>query len=529
MVIWYLAEENVKKLVSQSFVEQLFPLLRSDDAVLRRNTTMVFGILSGYFLCRAQLRKITNHFPVLLKLLQDDLNTTKEFALMTIKNMCQDYISIHDVLERRGLPLLIDCLRVSDPDVQKNAIDALYLIMQDFEARPVLKSANGLAPIVDLLDSEYPVIQESGLRTLISATHDASVRSALLDTSVLDKFVKIVGNPELYDLHVSALGLIANMLEDPECAKVLINTGRLQLLLHYVTDKTVYKDSELTELSESQITKEKPTKGKKQAAKGSPRKHKGEILAEAEKDKTVTSITPEAKIHACQAMMRAAHRDDVRKILHDADVERMLVALLSHEDEGVRSAAANAISAMAESFTCQERFFELGAVELLIRLARGEHRIPKSAGVTALAALTKGNSVICREVASRNSGLEALVTCLQPREPEIDTITVGGLVALTNIALDETTKAKVAQVVLGKPLAFVLKSSSQNTLTNAAMAIAAVAYDQNTVHQFVKHGGLDNLLNLLDSQSNEVRRAVCWAIYVLSAEKSIAKEIANLG
>lgn len=46
--------------------------------------------------------------------------------------------------------------------------------------------------------------------------------------------------------------------------------------------------------------------------------------------------------------------------MHDADVERMLVALLSHDDESVRSAAAQTIAVLAESSVCQNSISELG-------------------------------------------------------------------------------------------------------------------------------------------------------------------------
>lgn len=52
--------------------------------------------------------------------------------------------------------------------------------------------------------------------------------------------------------------------------------------------------------------------------------------------------------------------EETRKILHDADVERMLVSLLSHEDEGVRAASAQVIAILSESSVCQDRIAELG-------------------------------------------------------------------------------------------------------------------------------------------------------------------------
>lgn len=64
----------------------------------------------------------------------------------------------------------------------------------------------------------------------------------------------------------------------------------------------------------------------------------------------------------------------------------------------------------------------------------------------------------CSEVASRNSGLEALLSCLHIGDPEVDLITVGGLIALTNLATEETTRSKVLHVITAKLLIPTLNS-----------------------------------------------------------------------
>ncbi|KAF7258558.1 hypothetical protein EG68_03800 [Paragonimus skrjabini miyazakii] len=521
-------DENKKAMLSQNICEALFPLLKSEDKVIKRNAAMVFGVLSGYSLARAHLRRLPNYIQTFMKLFQqDEFDTTKEFALLILSNLCLEYTGINELLERKGIPPIIECLKSFDPDIQKNAVDILNLLMQDFEARPVLKSAAGISPLIELLSSEYPIIQETTLRTFSRATQDPTIRTALRDMDALGVFVDLVGKPELNDLHVSALAVISNLLEDVECAKSLINSGGLQALLHFITDRAVYKESDVRPPSTTHAVKDKGGKGKKASPRRSARKDKGETNTKKEDERPSSNTLPEAKIHACRAVMRTARREETRKILHDADAEQMLIALLSHEDEGVRSAAAQAISAMAESSICQDRIAELGGLELLIRMTRSDHRVPKSAGVTAIASLTTGNASICREVASRNSGIEALVSCLQMHDPEVDTITVGGLTALTNLALEEATRSKLIQAVSGKVLASVLRSSSTNTQAKAALAAAALVCEPNTIAQFRDNGGVQVLVSLLESPVAEVRRAACWAVYTLGTDKTIANLIAQ--
>ncbi|KAF8560496.1 hypothetical protein P879_03772 [Paragonimus westermani] len=504
-------DENKKAVLSQNICDFLFPLLKSEDKVVKRNAAMVFGVLSGYSLARTHLRRLPNYIQTFMKLFQqDEFDTTKEFSLLVLSNLCLEYTGINELLERKGIPSIIECLKSVDPDIQKNAVDILNLLMQDFEARPILKTA-----------------AETTLRTFSRATQDTTIRTALRDMDALGVFVDLIGKPEFSDLHVSALAVISNLLEDVECARSLINSGGLQALLHFITDRAVYKESDVRPPSTTHAAKDKGGKGKKASPRRSARKDKGETNAKKEEERPSSNTLPEAKIHACRAVMRTARREETRKILHDADAEQMLIALLSHEDEGVRSASAQAISAMAESSICQDRIAELGGLELLIRMTRSDHRVPKSAGVTAIAALTTGNASVCREVASRNSGIEALVSCLQMHDPEVDTITVGGLTALTNLALEEATRSKLVQAVSGKVLASVLRSSSTNTQAKAALAAAALVCEPNTIAQFRDNGGVQVLVSLLESPVAEVRRAACWTVYTLGTDKTIANLIAQ--
>lgn len=62
------------------------------------------------------------------------------------------------------------------------------------------------------------------------------------------------------------------------------------------------------------------------------------------------------------------------------------------------------------------------------------------------------------EVANRNSGTEALVSCLQVSDPEIEAIAAGGLTAITNLALEEATRTKILQAVSSKLLVPLLES-----------------------------------------------------------------------
>ncbi|CAH8542842.1 unnamed protein product [Schistosoma curassoni] len=526
------SDENKKALISLNVLEYLQPLVRDENRVVKRNAVLVYGVLSSLPSARSIIRKLPTIVTDLLKLLDsEEFETTKEFAAMTLSHLCLEYAGIYELIEHKCFSVIIPCLKSPDPDVQKNTLDIIHMLLQDFEARPTLKASEGLETLIELLVSEYPVIQDLVLKIFARAAQDSIIRTALRDMNALDAFVDIIGVPEFNDIHVSALQVIANLLDDTECVKHLVSQGSLQKLLHFITDRQVYNESDIkVNAVNQQQNKDKNAKGRKPSPKKGDKKKssKGEPDGKKDEEKPPSNTLPEAKIHTCNALMRAACKEETRKILHDADVERMLVSLLSHEDEGVRAASAQVIAILSESSVCQDRIAELGGPELLIRMTRSDHRELKSAGATALSALTTGNGSICREVASRNSGLEALLSCLHIGDPEVDLITVGGLIALTNLATEETTRSKVLHVITAKLLIPTLNSNSVLTQSKAALAVASLISEQHNIQQFIQLGGLSSLLNLVQSTNNDVRRSACWAIASLTADHTAAVTLSQL-
>ncbi|VDP37300.1 unnamed protein product [Schistosoma mattheei] len=502
-LIFKSSDENKKALISLNVLEYLQPLVRDENRVVKRNAVLVYGVLSSLPSARSIIRKLPTIVTDLLKLLDsEEFETTKEFAAMTLSHLCLEYAGIYELIEHKCFSVIIPCLKSPDPDVQKNTLDIIHMLLQCSSS------------------SWSKIFVFKGI-----------IRTALRDMNALDAFVDITGVPEFNDIHVSALQVIANLLDDTECVKHLVSQGSLQKLLHFITDRQVYNESDIKVNSvNQQQNKDKNAKGRKPSPKKGDKKKssKGEPDGKKDEEKPPSNTLPEAKIYTCNALMRAACKEETRKILHDADVEKMLVSLLSHEDEGVRAASAQVIAILSESSVCQDRIAELGGPELLIRMTRSDHRELKSAGATALAALTTGNGSICREVASRNSGLEALLSCLHIGDPEVDLITVGGLIALTNLATEETTRPKVLHVITAKLLIPTLNSNSVLTQSKAALAVASLISEQHNIQQFIQLGGLSSLLNLVQSTHNDVRRSACWAIASLTADHTAAVTLSQL-
>ena len=53
---------------------------------------------------------------------------------------------------------------------------SVHVVLQDYQARAGIRELNGIAPILELTQSEYPVIQELALVALERVTQDAENR-----------------------------------------------------------------------------------------------------------------------------------------------------------------------------------------------------------------------------------------------------------------------------------------------------------------------------------------------------------------
>lgn len=104
--------------------------------------------------------------------------TTHEFAGLLLSYMASDFSSKVLIAQSDGLSPLVACLAESDPDVQKNALDTIALMLQDSEARTAIRApaSAGIEPILNLTQSEFPVIQQVALNSLALIAQEGASR-----------------------------------------------------------------------------------------------------------------------------------------------------------------------------------------------------------------------------------------------------------------------------------------------------------------------------------------------------------------
>jgi len=135
-------------------------------------------VLIGFNSLIAEVRKYLRKNPAciekMISLLTSEYDPlTNEYAAMWIRNMCEDFSTKTIVALTPGaLASLIAILSANDADAVFNALGAIDRLMDDFQTRQLIRETKGIEPIIGLLKSEFPQIQELVFSSLSKITHN---------------------------------------------------------------------------------------------------------------------------------------------------------------------------------------------------------------------------------------------------------------------------------------------------------------------------------------------------------------------
>ncbi|KAK9396237.1 ARMC3: Armadillo repeat containing 3, partial [Crotalus adamanteus] len=390
-------EENKLTLLELGALEPLFKLVIHEDPTVRRNATMVVGIMASH-------KEVVIH----------------EFASLCLVHMSVDYNSKVQIFEQGGLEPLIRLLGSPDPDVKKNCVECIYNLVQDFQSRAAIRELNVIPPLLELLKSDYPIIQLLALKTLGVITIDRETRVMLRENQGLDHLFKILETKEFNDLHVEALGVVANCLEDVDTMQLIQETGGLRKLLAF------------TEVS------------------------------------TLTDFQK----NAAKAIAKAAADPENRKILNEQEVEKCLVTLLGTDNEGTKIAASQAISAMCENLASKQTIGALG-IPQLVQLLSSENEEVKEAAATALVNLTTAHLANVSAVAEAEA-IEPLISVLSCKR---DGAVASAASVLTNLAMQEPLRLTIQSHGFMTAIVEPLNSTNSIVQSRAALSVAAMGCD----------------------------------------------------
>ncbi|KAK2556510.1 Armadillo repeat-containing protein 3 [Acropora cervicornis] len=495
-------DENRQELLNLGALEPLLKLVLSEDKVVRRNSTMCLGTMAQNAVVKKELRKLSSIQPLVALLGPDEDVLCHEFASLALSSMAAEFSCKVEIFEQGGLEPIIKLLSSTDCDVQKNSVEAISLLVQDYHSRSAIRELNGLQPLLTLLTSEYAIIQQLSLESLIQITLDAENRAALRELEGLERLVEFVGKKEYDDLHVQALQVLSNCLQDVESMQLIQTSGGLQKLMAFAAESTI----------------------------------------------------PEVQQHAAKAISLAAKNGENRKIFHEQECEKTLITLLSAENPGVQSSASQALAVMSENLSSRDEVGKLGSGVLiqpgwgkecyrfahyninnnfivpkgippLISLLSSDNSEVNESVTLALANLTTANNTNCSEVVDKG-GIEPLIALLSDGKPLVQ---ANAAVCLTNLATEESWRSEIQQRGVVPALVQALKSNAAVVQSKAGIAAAAFVCDADSRNEFRAEGGLPRLVELLRSGDDDVRRSVAWAVLQCGNDLSTATEICRLG
>ncbi|XP_027514478.1 armadillo repeat-containing protein 3 isoform X1 [Corapipo altera] len=465
-------DENKVTLLGLGALEQLYKLISHEDPIVRRNAIMVFGIMASNHNVKKLLRELDVTNPLISQLAPEEDVVIHEFATLCLAHMAVECTTKVKIFEQGGLEPLIRLLGSPDPDVQKNSLECIYLLVQDFQNRAAVSELNVIPPLLELLESEYPVIQLLALQTLEVISKDREARIILGDKNGLDCLLKILETDELSDLHIKTLAVLGNCLEDVHTLQLIQQTGGLKKLLSLLGVSTV----------------------------------------------------PDIQKNAAKAITKAACDSEIRKILNEEEVEKCLLNLLETGNDEVKVAASQAISAMCKNVD-SKCALGLQGIPQLVQLLSSDNEEVKEAAVTALASLTEASHSNASAVAEAE-GIEPLVNTLSAQR---DGAVANAVTVLTNLAMQESSRVSIQSHGIMSALVEPLHSTNSQVQSKAAFAVAAFGCDAVARTELRNAGGLGPLVELLHSKNEEVRRNACWAVTVCASDEPTAVELCRLG
>uniref|UniRef100_A0A8C4UML8 Armadillo repeat containing 3 n=1 Tax=Falco tinnunculus TaxID=100819 RepID=A0A8C4UML8_FALTI len=377
-----------------------------------------------------------------------------------------------------------------DPIVRRNAIMVFGIMASNHDVKKLLRELDVTSSLISQLAPEEDVVIHEfatlclahmaveyttkllALKTLEVISKDRETRIMLGENKGLDCLLRILETNEFSDLHAEALAVLGNCLEDVHALQLIQQTGGLKKLLSFIGVSTV----------------------------------------------------PDIQKNAAKAITKAAYDSENRKILNEEEVEKYLINLLEIDNDEVKVAASQAISAMCENLASKHAF-GLQGIPQLVQLLSSDNEEVKEAAVTALANLTAASPRNARAVAEAE-GIKPLVNTLNAQR---DGAIANAATVLTNLAMQEPFRINIQSHGIMSVLAEPLRSTSSQVQSKAAFTVAAFGCDADARTELRDAGGLRPLVELLCSKNEEVRRNACWAVMVCASDELTAGELCRLG
>ncbi|CAG7837737.1 unnamed protein product [Allacma fusca] len=229
--------ENCEIFAELHGIAVLARLIHSNNPVIQRMAMKCMAIASKAHKAKLAVRdtELVQDFNNFCQSLDE---TMQEYASLCMSNLATLYTGRLQLIQNGSLPILLKLLEHPDADVIRNAIEAIWRILEEPLNIQFMLSEEVLKPIVDLIDSEFPTVQVIAMSVLQKVAQLPSGTNLLDKMGLIENISGKLDKMEWGDLHRVALKTLINMAQSkPCCTKMSGLIGHLMNVINLTSDE----------------------------------------------------------------------------------------------------------------------------------------------------------------------------------------------------------------------------------------------------------------------------------------------------
>ncbi|MBN3276427.1 ARMC4 protein, partial [Polyodon spathula] len=371
-----------------------------------------------------------------------------------------------------------------------------------------IRNVGGLDVLINLLDTDEIKCKIGSLKILKEISRNSQIRRAIVDLGGLQTMVKILDSPDK-DLKFLAAETIANVAKFRRARRTVRQHGgikRLVGLLDCVPDNSANltseqeKDIEVARCGALALWScSKSTRNKEAIRKagGIP------LLAQLLKSPHENMLIP-----VVGTLQECASEQSYRVAIQTEEMIKDLVKNLSRENPELQMHCASAIFKCAEDIVTRDlvrQYDGLKPLAALLSMSENKQLLAAATGAIWKCSISIENVAKFQEY----KALETLVGLLTDQPEEVLVNVVG---ALGECAQEPSNRAVIRKCGGIQPLVNLLTGTNQALLVNVTKAVGACAIEPDNMAIIDRLDGVRLLWSLLKNQNPDVQASAAWAI-----------------
>ncbi|XP_051796358.1 outer dynein arm-docking complex subunit 2 isoform X2 [Acanthochromis polyacanthus] len=435
--------------------------------------------------CQLAIRDLGG-LQILLNLLDTKEVRCKIGSLKILRKMSHSMQISRTIVDMRGLQRLVKTLESPNRDLQALSAETIANVARFHRARKIVRNLDGIQKLVKLLDCGTPNLAQ------VSANQEKDVEVARCGVLALWSCSKSRKNKEAIR-KAGGIPLLGRLLKSPHVNMLIPVVGTLQ----ECSSEESYRITIQTEGMVKDLVK------------------------------NLRSDDDELQMHCASAIFKCAEEKETRDLVRKYKGLQQLVSLLDKaHNKQLLAAATGAIWKCSISTDNVAEFQKHNALQTLVGLLTDQ---PEEVLVNVAGALGEFAQVpAIKPTIGKCGGIKPLVNLLIGTN---QALLVNVTKALGACATDKDNMAIIQQLDGVRLVWSLLKKPSPDVQSSAAWALCACIENAKDSGEMVRSliGGLELILNLLKSTSNEVLASVCAAIAKIARDEENLTLLTALG